>query len=99
MMLRTAILMILAAGTLAGCGDSAPTPAATDDASAGAKGEVIGGTISDAMLPLDRLRSQSPPLSEERAAGSTGASPAPAPAPAAPDEAAAPSEPEEPAAD
>ena len=27
-----------------------------------AAGEVLGGTISDDMLPLERLRSQSPPL-------------------------------------
>jgi len=29
-----------------------------------AAGEVLGGSISDAMLPLDTVRSQSPPLRE-----------------------------------
>jgi hypothetical protein len=30
-----------------------------------AEGEVLGGTISDEMLPLDTVRSQSPPLRTE----------------------------------
>lgn len=38
---------------LAACGDSA-----VEDAEA--SGEVLEGTISDAMLPLDRVRSQAP---------------------------------------
>lgn len=33
-----------------------------------AEGEVLGGTISDEMLPLDSLKSQSPPLKAEPAA-------------------------------
>ncbi|UVI40307.1 hypothetical protein [Qipengyuania spongiae] len=42
------------------CQDEAPA----DETGAGgrAEGEVLGGTISDDMLPLDTLRSQSPPL-------------------------------------
>lgn len=32
---------------------------------AAAEGEVLGGTISDEMLPLDTVRSQSPPLRTE----------------------------------
>ncbi len=32
-----------------------------------AEGEVLGGTISDEMLPLDTVRSQSPPLRAEPA--------------------------------
>ena len=35
-----------------------------------AAGEVLGGSISDAMLPLDTVQSQSPPLRESAAASS-----------------------------
>ncbi len=35
-----------------------------------AAGEVLGGSISDAMLPLDEVQSQSPPL-RETAGGSS----------------------------
>ena len=34
-----------------------------------AEGEVLGGTISDEMLPLDTVRSQSPPLVEAEEGG------------------------------
>lgn len=51
---------------LAACGEEAPS-----DDSRAATGEVLEGTISDAMLPLDRVRSQ-PPLVERRPR-STGA--------------------------
>ena len=64
MMIRSALLLVAATATLSGCGDDAP-PAETEvEAERNAKGEVIGGTISDAMIPLDRLRSQSPPVRE-----------------------------------
>lgn len=56
-MTRTRLLLPLAtAALLAGCGEEP----ASDDGRA-ASGEVLEGTISDAMLPLDTLRSQ-PPL-------------------------------------
>ena len=59
---------------------------------------MIGGTISDAMIPLDRLRSQSPPVREApsppSAAGPASEAPAepegasePAPAPVIAEEA------------
>ena len=35
-----------------------------------AAGEVLGGSISDAMLPLDTVQSQSPPLRESAAESS-----------------------------
>lgn len=62
---------ILAAATLAltACG-SDPEPVATEEnETGGARGEVLGGSISDDMLPLDTLTSRSPPL---RGAGSGG---------------------------
>ena len=49
---------------LAGCrGDPAPT--ATEEENLNARGEVLGGTISDAMLPLDTITSQPPAQAEE----------------------------------
>lgn len=70
-----------------------------------AAGEVLGGTISDDMLPLDTVTSQSPPLRETGAGGESGArgeatggtrqavdaaQPTPGPAPAEPAPSAAP---------
>ncbi|MDA0818671.1 MAG: hypothetical protein O2879_00090 [Proteobacteria bacterium] len=40
-------------------------PDRADDARE-AEGEVLGGSISDDMLSLDQLQSQSPPIREER---------------------------------
>ena len=57
--------LALMAGVLAACGGSGSRGDAGDDRTA--EGEVRGGTISDDMLPLDTVRSQSPPL---RAGGS-----------------------------
>lgn len=48
---------------LAGCGED-QVDRNGDDART-ASGEVRGGTISDAMLPLDTVQSQSPPLRSE----------------------------------
>ncbi len=44
---------------------SGDVPDRADDARE-AEGEVLGGSISDDMLPLDQLQSQSPPIREER---------------------------------
>lgn len=52
---------------VAACGDEADEPAATGGEAAG---EVLGGTISDDMLPLDELTSTSPPA--ERTPDSSG---------------------------
>lgn len=56
---RRLALMALLPAALAGCEQAAET-----DAPAGkrAAGEVLGGTISDEMIPLEQLRSQSPPM-------------------------------------
>lgn len=53
----------MVAMSLSACGDE-EVSRQEDDARTAA-GDVRGGTISDAMLPLDRLESQSPPLREE----------------------------------
>lgn len=54
---------------LAACGDDAP---AVDTSQTGGKaaGEILGGTISDDMLPLEELTSTSPPA--PRASGAPG---------------------------
>ena len=63
-MKRNSVLVLLPILLLAACGDDAAPAGEVDDGTA-AEGEVLGGTISDEMLPLDRLQSQSPPLREE----------------------------------
>ena len=52
---------------LAARSEEVPEPEATQAAGDNrtAKGEVLGGTISDEMLPLDTVQSQSPPLAGE----------------------------------
>lgn len=66
---RPILLALLAA--LAACGG-------TDEGAEGerrtAAGEVLGGTISDDMLPLDTVTSQSPPLRETGKSGDSAAS-------------------------
>lgn len=54
---------LLALIALAACGLGEDEKAADDTRTA--EGEIQGGTISDAMLPLDTLKSQSPPLKIE----------------------------------
>lgn len=49
--------------TLVACGDD-PAPPAVAPEGADVQGEIRGGTISDAMIPTDSLRSQSPPAVE-----------------------------------
>jgi len=52
---------------------------------------VLGGSISDAMLPLDRVKSEAPPLREsvspadgDAAPAPSGAAPSPSPSTSAP---------------
>lgn len=58
-MVSTVGLAAALAGSLAACG-SGDAPATADGADA--QGDIRGGTISDAMLPLDQLKSESPPM-------------------------------------
>ncbi len=59
--LRCIGLLLALPLALAGCGKS------NDGAGATAAGEVLPGSVSDAMLPLDTVRSQPPlaPMAEE----------------------------------
>ncbi len=99
-MIRISALAALCV-VLAACGDD-PAPGEQEDASRDARGEVLGGTISDDMLPLDTVRSQSPPLvkAEEGGEDSSGVDSTDEPAAEDPptDESAAQEEPEEPEA-
>ena len=65
------IAMLATGAVLASCESETAPPSAQDEGRA-AKGEVLGGTISDDMLPLDTLRSQSPP--QRAATGGSGGS-------------------------
>jgi len=64
---RSTLILALAAALPAACGDKERK--AEGDARTAA-GEVRGGTISDAMLPLDAVKSQSPAL--KRVAAESG---------------------------
>lgn len=55
--------LLTASLLLAACGDE-PEVARETGGSAEAEGDVLGGSISDAMLPLESVQSQSPPLRE-----------------------------------
>jgi hypothetical protein len=57
---------------IAACGQQSK-PAADDSRSA--EGQVLGGTISDAMLPLDTVTSQPPPMPAGAAEGDAEESP------------------------
>lgn len=57
----TLLLLLVAA-----CGDD---PEVSDSDARSATGEVVEGTISDDMLHMDKVRSQSPLLQEEEGAG------------------------------
>ncbi|MBX7483859.1 hypothetical protein [Qipengyuania qiaonensis] len=59
---RFAVCSVAGALMLSACGGDAPPEETEAEAGRGARGEVIGGTISDDMIPLDQLRSQSPPV-------------------------------------
>lgn len=60
------VLAVLPLALLAGCKDK---PATGNDARA-ATGEVLPGSVSDAMLPVDTVRSQ-PPLAGPEAGGTS----------------------------
>jgi hypothetical protein len=80
-------------GGLAACSEEAATPGegATVEEGGEAAGDVLGGSISDDMIPLEQLTSQSPPLRRApstQAASDQDAPAAPSEEGAAPEEAA-----------
>jgi hypothetical protein len=70
--MRIIAASVLAFGmALAGCSeDAAPEPEASPNATA--SGEVLGGTISDDMLPLESLRSRPAPIEDPGANADEG---------------------------
>lgn len=59
-------VILAAALALSACGDD---PAPVEDGSV--SGEVLEGSISDDMLPLDTIQSRSPPMEAQRSDSST----------------------------
>ena len=57
---RKCLLGLATLLALSACSDEPEAPVETEQ-SATASGDVLGGAISDDMLPLEELRSQSPP--------------------------------------
>ena len=78
---------------LAACSDD-PAPVEGSEENLDARGEVLGGTISDDMLPLDTVTSQAPSQAEEDTADSDTLT-ASQPAAETPAEAAQPADPGE----
>ena len=70
-MKRAYMLIAGLALPLAACGDD-PSPSAPTGSGSGAQGELLGGSISDEMLPLDQVRSQAPSMGETGEAGEGG---------------------------
>lgn len=73
--IRTLALAAPLLFALSACGDDPAVDAENDGREA--SGEVLEGTISDEMLPLDQVRSQAPLAEPEasEAAGATSSSP------------------------
>ena len=73
-MTRTLIGLSAAALMLAGCGSSDDTaqPAASEQA--GPQGDVRGGSITDALLPVAMVQSQSPQRGGDQEDGDTAES-------------------------
>lgn len=69
---RPPFCLLLGALVVSACGGEAPAEETEAEAGRDAQGEVLGGTISDDMIPLDRLRSQSPPMREVPSPAATG---------------------------
>ena len=65
--------LVTAGAFLDACESESAPPPVEDDGRATAEGEVLGGTISDEMLPLDTLRSQSPPQGSGSGSGGSSA--------------------------
>ena len=65
------LVPVIALSALAGCNDD-PAPVAEGGDDRAALGEVQEGSISDAMLPLDSVKSVSPPVSSTSGGDTNG---------------------------
>ncbi|WP_369025914.1 hypothetical protein [Qipengyuania sp. RANM35] len=75
-MIRKTLIALTLSAALGACGGK--DSGETTDANAGARGEVLGGSISDGMIPLDELKSRAAPMKATPASASTGSAVAPA---------------------
>ena len=66
---RSNLALIAALLLLAACDGSGP--ASQDNEGGGAEGELLEGSISDAMIPVDQVRSQAPLATPEAQEGGT----------------------------
>lgn len=66
------VIVPVLALVLAACGEE-PEATMADDTDGAAEGEVLGGTISDAMLPIDSVQSQSPTVEPRRSSAGSDA--------------------------
>ena len=86
-------LTILPCLLLAACGGGGDEPQGDGGDGRTATGEVLEGSISDAMIPLDQVKSQAPLAKPEAKAGEGGAAAAPGEAGEADAQGAAPADP------
>ena len=94
MKIKPVAILALPLLILTACEEEVPEAVSTETGGEAA-GEILGGTISDEMIPLEELTSTSPPA-ERSSAVSGGGRSAPAAAEAAPEPAAPAAEPNEP---
>jgi hypothetical protein len=71
--MRLALMILPAIAALTACGDKAGDKGAERKSAAG---KVLGGEVSDDMLPLDNVRSTSPAGSDQQVPGSEETAPA-----------------------
>ncbi|GAA4050879.1 hypothetical protein [Parerythrobacter jejuensis] len=72
-MIRRIVLLAALPLALAACGDDPVVEPAVEESGGDAQGDVRGGSISDAMLPLDSVESQSPTQGGDDEDGEEGA--------------------------
>lgn len=70
--MKSYLLLGAAVLALAACNSDTAPEGDQPTTQTGAQGEVLGGTISDGMIPLDSVTSQSPPLKIESTPGAEG---------------------------
>lgn len=79
-MTRNAFILFAPIALLTACGDPEPVAETATEQGGKATGEVLGGSISDDMIALDQLTSQSPPAEPVATSSADNSSAAPAPA-------------------
>ncbi|KPM21627.1 hypothetical protein AAJ72_14915 [Citromicrobium sp. RCC1885] len=73
-MTRRIFAICASALLLASCGDSKDAAESNDAEETGPQGEVLGGSITDSMLPIAMVQSQSPKRGDDDGEGGADAS-------------------------